>query len=133
MWRDIFLNNRDAVLEILQRFSEDLTALQRAIRWGEGDKLQDLFTRTRATRRSCITWEITPRRGVIPSVCLQATSPPFTGRTQSAFNMTKGCWRAAFSLAFFGFRDLPIRPCVWRKAMPRAHEQPGMRFHCAMP
>jgi cyclohexadieny/prephenate dehydrogenase len=54
MWRDIFLNNRDAVLEILQRFSEDLTALQRAIRWGEGDKLQDLFTRTRATRRSII-------------------------------------------------------------------------------
>jgi cyclohexadieny/prephenate dehydrogenase len=54
MWRDIFLNNRDAVLEILQRFSEDLTALQRAIRWEEGDKLQDLFTRTRATRRSII-------------------------------------------------------------------------------
>ncbi len=54
MWRDIFLNNREAVLEMLQRFSEDLTALQRAIRWGEGDKLQDLFTRTRAIRRSII-------------------------------------------------------------------------------
>jgi cyclohexadieny/prephenate dehydrogenase len=54
MWRDIFLNNREAVLDILQRFSEDLTALQRAIRWGEGDKLQDLFTRTRAIRRSII-------------------------------------------------------------------------------
>ena len=54
MWRDIFVNNRDAVLEILQRFNEDLTALQRAIRWGEGDKLQDLFTRTRAIRRSII-------------------------------------------------------------------------------
>jgi cyclohexadieny/prephenate dehydrogenase len=54
MWRDIFLNNRDAVLEILQRFNEDLTALQRAIRWGEGDKLKDLFTRTRATRSSII-------------------------------------------------------------------------------
>ena len=54
MWRDIFLNNREAVLEILQRFNEDLTALQRAIRWGEGDKLQDLFTRTRAIRRSII-------------------------------------------------------------------------------
>ena len=39
MWRDIFLNNREAVLEIVQRFTEDLTALQRAIRWGEGDKL----------------------------------------------------------------------------------------------
>jgi cyclohexadieny/prephenate dehydrogenase len=54
MWRDIFLNNREAVLEILQRFNEDLTALQRAIRWGEGDKLQDLFSRTRAIRRSII-------------------------------------------------------------------------------
>jgi cyclohexadieny/prephenate dehydrogenase len=54
MWRDIFLNNREAVLEMLQRFSEDLTALQRAIRWGEGDKLEELFTRTRAIRRSII-------------------------------------------------------------------------------
>jgi len=54
MWRDIFLNNREAVLELLQRFSEDLTALQRAIRWGEGQKLEDLFTRTRAVRRSII-------------------------------------------------------------------------------
>jgi cyclohexadieny/prephenate dehydrogenase len=54
MWRDIFLNNREAVLEIVQRFTEDLTALQRAIRWGEGDTLQELFTRTRASRRSII-------------------------------------------------------------------------------
>jgi cyclohexadieny/prephenate dehydrogenase len=54
MWRDIFLNNREAVLEMLQRFTEDLTALQRAIRWGEGDKLEDLFSRTRAIRRSII-------------------------------------------------------------------------------
>ncbi|MET1025616.1 MAG: prephenate/arogenate dehydrogenase family protein [Dongiaceae bacterium] len=54
MWRDIFLNNREAVLEMLGRFNEDLTALQRAIRWGEGEKLQDWFTRTRAIRRSII-------------------------------------------------------------------------------
>jgi len=54
MWRDIFLNNKDAVLEVLQRFSEDLTALQRAIRWGDGATLFDLFTRTRAIRRSVI-------------------------------------------------------------------------------
>jgi cyclohexadieny/prephenate dehydrogenase len=54
MWRDIFLNNREAVLDVLQRFTEDLTALQRAIRWGEGDKLESLFTRTRAIRRSII-------------------------------------------------------------------------------
>ena len=54
MWRDVFLANRDAVLEMLQRFSEDLTVLQRAIRWGDGDALFDLFTRTRAVRRSII-------------------------------------------------------------------------------
>ena len=54
MWRDIFLNNREAVLEMLGRFTEDLTALQRAIRWGEGEKLQEVFTRTRAIRRGII-------------------------------------------------------------------------------
>ncbi|MFD1702400.1 prephenate/arogenate dehydrogenase family protein [Methylopila henanensis] len=54
MWRDIFLNNRDAVLEILGRFTEDLQALQRAIRWGEGDALFNLFSRTRAIRRSIV-------------------------------------------------------------------------------
>lgn len=54
MWRDVFLNNREAVLDVLQRFSEDLSRLQRAIRWGEGDMLFDLFTRTRAIRRSII-------------------------------------------------------------------------------
>jgi len=54
MWRDIFLHNRDAVLEMLQRFNEDLTALQRAIRWGEGDTLEAVFRRTRDLRRSVI-------------------------------------------------------------------------------
>ncbi|HMR32775.1 MAG TPA: prephenate/arogenate dehydrogenase family protein [Geminicoccaceae bacterium] len=54
MWRDVFLNNREAVLEMLGRFTEDLVSLQRAIRWGEGDKLFDLFTRTRAIRRGVI-------------------------------------------------------------------------------
>jgi len=54
MWRDVFLNNRDAVLEMLQRFSEDITALQRAIRWGEADTLYELFARTRDVRRSVI-------------------------------------------------------------------------------
>ncbi len=54
MWRDIFLNNRDAVLDILQRFTEDLTAMQRAIRKGDGPMLQDVFTRTRAIRRGII-------------------------------------------------------------------------------
>jgi cyclohexadieny/prephenate dehydrogenase len=54
MWRDVFLNNREAVLEMLGRFTEDLTALQRAIRFGEGDKLFELFARTRAIRRGII-------------------------------------------------------------------------------
>ncbi|WP_068076585.1 prephenate/arogenate dehydrogenase family protein [Novosphingobium lentum] len=54
MWRDVFLSNREAVLEMLQRFSEDLTALQKAIRVGDGEQLFDHFTRTRAVRRSII-------------------------------------------------------------------------------
>jgi len=54
MWRDIFLNNKDAVLEMLGRFSEDLTALQRMIRREDGEGLESLFTRTRAIRRSII-------------------------------------------------------------------------------
>ena len=54
MWRDVFLHNKPAVLEMLGRFTEDLIALQRNIRWDEGDALSDLFTRTRAIRRGVI-------------------------------------------------------------------------------
>ncbi len=54
MWRDVFLSNKDAVLEMLQRFTEDLTELQKAIRKGDGDVLFDHFTRTRAIRRGII-------------------------------------------------------------------------------
>lgn len=54
MWRDIFLNNKEAVLDVIQRFTEDLTALQRAIRWGEGDVLEARFHETRAIRRAII-------------------------------------------------------------------------------
>lgn len=54
MWRDVFLSNRDAVLEILQRLTEDIMGLQRAIRWGDGDQLFDTFTRTQAIRRSVV-------------------------------------------------------------------------------
>lgn len=71
MWRDVFLHNREAVLEMLARFSEDLTALQRAIRWGDGDMLFDLFTRTRAIRR-----------GIIEAG--QETEAPDFGRTPGA-------------------------------------------------
>ena len=54
MWRDVFLNNREAVLELLGRFSEDLSVLQRAIRWGKGDELIDLFTRSRDVRSNIV-------------------------------------------------------------------------------
>lgn len=54
MWRDVFLSNKDATLEILGRFTEELFALQRAIRQGDGDLLHDYFTRTRAIRRGII-------------------------------------------------------------------------------
>jgi len=55
MWRDIFLHNKDAVLEMLGRLNEDIAALARAIRWGDGDTLFNLFTRTRAIRRGIIS------------------------------------------------------------------------------
>jgi cyclohexadieny/prephenate dehydrogenase len=54
MWRDVFLNNKEAVLEVLGRFTEDLSALQRMIRWGDGDGLFELFTRTREIRRGIV-------------------------------------------------------------------------------
>ncbi len=71
MWRDIFLNNKEAVLEMLGRFSEDLAALQRMIRWEDGEALQQLFTRTRAIRR-----------GIIAAG--QETAAPDFGRRQTA-------------------------------------------------
>jgi cyclohexadieny/prephenate dehydrogenase len=71
MWRDVFLNNKEAVLEMLGRFTEDLIALQRAIRWGEGDTLFNLFTRTRAIRRAIID-------------AGQETAAPDFGRTPAA-------------------------------------------------
>ncbi|MEO6608408.1 MAG: prephenate/arogenate dehydrogenase family protein [Aestuariivirga sp.] len=54
MWRDVFLNNKDAVLEMLGRFTEELAVLQRAVRWGDGDTLFNLFTRAREVRRGII-------------------------------------------------------------------------------
>ncbi len=54
MWRDVFLNNKEAVLEILQRFNEDLSALQKAIRRGDGTYLHDTFARTRDIRKAVI-------------------------------------------------------------------------------
>jgi cyclohexadieny/prephenate dehydrogenase len=55
MWRDVFLHNKEAVLEMLGRFNEDLAALARAIRWGDGEALYSLFARTRDIRRGIIS------------------------------------------------------------------------------
>jgi cyclohexadieny/prephenate dehydrogenase len=55
MWRDVFLNNKDAVLDILQRFTEDLTALQKSIRRGDGSYMEEVFSRGRAIRRDIMT------------------------------------------------------------------------------
>jgi cyclohexadieny/prephenate dehydrogenase len=54
MWRDVFLKNREAVLEVLGRFSEELAVMQRAIRWGDGDALEKAFTRGRSLRRAIV-------------------------------------------------------------------------------
>ena len=54
MWRDVFLLNKDAVLEILGQFTEDLQGLSKAIRWGDGQALEDHFARTREIRRGVI-------------------------------------------------------------------------------
>lgn len=54
MWRDVFLHNKEAVLEMLGRFNEDLAALARSIRWGDGDMLHEHFTRTRSIRRGIV-------------------------------------------------------------------------------
>jgi len=54
MWRDVFLHNREAVLEVLGHFSEELAAMQKAIRWGDGEALEKAFSRARGLRREII-------------------------------------------------------------------------------
>ncbi len=77
MWRDVFLTNRDAVLEMLGRFLEDLSTLQRAVRVGDGEALEALFSRTRTIRRSIIE-------------AGQETDAPDFGRTQTHQNAPPG-------------------------------------------
>jgi cyclohexadieny/prephenate dehydrogenase len=75
MWRDVFLNNKEAVLEMLGRFNEDLAQLQRAIRWGDGEALESFFTRTRAIRRGIVAaGQDTAGRSLYQS--RSATEPP---------------------------------------------------------
>ena len=54
MWRDVFLTNRDAVLDVLGRFSEELAVMQRAIRWGDGEALEKAFSRAKDIRQAII-------------------------------------------------------------------------------
>ena len=79
MWRDVFLNNRDAVLEVLGRFNEDLSQLQRAVRDGDGEALFDLFTRTRAIRRAIVGYR--PGHG---DAQLRARSGKVINKTETA-------------------------------------------------
>jgi cyclohexadieny/prephenate dehydrogenase len=81
MWRDVFLNNKDAVLEMLGRFSEDLATLQRAIRFGDGETLHKLFSDAR-----------TVRRGVIQAG--QDTPAPNFGRTPAPAGLKAGADKA---------------------------------------
>ena len=75
MWRDIFLNNREAVLEILQRFTEDLTAMQKAVRTCDGRKLESVFTRTRAIRKAVIQTGQAENRGpTVPEAPLSTSA-----------------------------------------------------------
>ena len=93
MWRDVFLNNRDAVLEVLGRFNEDLSELQRAVRNGDGQTLFDRFTRTRAIRRAIIDIgqdTAAPNFGRLPFQLYD--SPP---RKRSARKKTKAAKRPA--------------------------------------
>lgn len=83
MWRDIFLNNKDAVLEILQRFTEDLTAMQKAIRKGDGDYLYNQFKETRDIRRAII--DAGQANYVYPTRTEEAQAPAEALREESGF------------------------------------------------
>jgi len=91
MWRDVFLNNKEAVLEMLARFNEDLISLQRAIRWDDGDRLFDLFTHTRAIRRGIIEAgqetaepDFGRHHGALPVAATAPAPAPVTGSSGSA-------------------------------------------------
>lgn len=88
MWRDIFLQNREAVLEMLQRFTEDLTALQKAIRRGDGTFLFDVFSHTRAIRREIIDLGQADYRA--PGGVKQQGTPPVTLQPEEDLKIKSG-------------------------------------------
>jgi cyclohexadieny/prephenate dehydrogenase len=88
MWRDIFLNNRDAVLEMLGRLLEDVTVLQRAIRFGDGDKMFELLSRGRAIRRGVI--EAGQHIPPAPDPALPARKAPRPRRARGTLAKARG-------------------------------------------
>ena len=114
MWRDVFLNNRDAVLEVLGRFNEDLSQLQRAVRNGDGKTLFDWFTRTRAIRRAIVnTGQDVPSFGRLP---FQVYIPPEKSRKRGAKKKAK----AGQSKAGKPKKKKPVARKAVRKAKRRA-------------
>jgi cyclohexadieny/prephenate dehydrogenase len=103
MWRDVFLNNKEAVLEMLARFNEDLAQLQRAIRWGDGDMLHEFFTRTRAIRRGILqagqdsagTTFYKSRGGAAPGVEPEAAAPAVKRATSGGKSQGRASQRGA--------------------------------------
>ncbi len=96
MWRDVFLANKDAVLEMLGRFNEDLSTLTRAIRHGDGDTLFNLFTRTRAIRRASSRSDRTPPRPTSAGHTPQRSTLS-RGLTRPRINKSSGIYRLALA------------------------------------
>ena len=125
MWRDVFLNNKEAVLEMLGRFSEDLTALQRAIRFGDGDTLYKLFVEARAVRR-----------GIIEAG--QDTAAPDFGRHGTVGRMRRRAGQEAIrsmsatdhDLWVFGYGSLMWRPGFAYEEARRARVTGYRRCFC---
>ena len=140
MWRDVFLSNKEAVLDMLQRFSEDLTALQRAIRWDKGDELFDLFTRTRAVRRGIIeqgqddarrisgaaTTDYSKRVDLRRARMRLASSRWQAGgiRVAEPKRHDAGAFRIPFAARHARCRSRPARPAAQHPVQPR---KPGLQ------
>ena len=113
MWRDVFLHNKEAVLEMLGRFNEDLTALQRMIRRGDGDGLFDLFTRTRAIRRNIVELgQETPAAGFRSSLACRCGRKRARNRGWRGYrrHLGRGARDRMTDFWVFGYGSLMWRP-----------------------
>ena len=126
MWRDVFLANKDAVLEMLQRFSEDLSALQRAIRWDDGDALFDLFTRTRAIRRSIIEQGQDDSRPDFGRLHDESTvAPAKAGAAGFVTHPTRACRCGPGLRRGDGYRWFSTLIAAWIRSSASARGRPG--------